>query len=76
MRYSTISIQTDDNTETCLCLIKCFPSVDIWSVGCIMAEMLLGKPLFKGNDRILPCRKAVVFMYKFRRISVIVFLMW
>uniref|UniRef100_A0A8C1HX66 mitogen-activated protein kinase n=1 Tax=Cyprinus carpio carpio TaxID=630221 RepID=A0A8C1HX66_CYPCA len=25
-------------------------TVDIWSVGCIMAEMLLGRPLFKGND--------------------------
>ncbi|XP_046890032.1 mitogen-activated protein kinase 12-like [Hypomesus transpacificus] len=27
-------------------------TVDMWSVGCIMAEMLLGKPLFKGNDHL------------------------
>ncbi|XP_041966916.1 mitogen-activated protein kinase 12 isoform X1 [Alosa sapidissima] len=27
-------------------------TVDIWSVGCIMAEMLLGAPLFKGNDHL------------------------
>ena len=24
--------------------------VDMWSVGCIFAEMLGGKPLFKGRD--------------------------
>ncbi|XP_062860723.1 mitogen-activated protein kinase 12b [Trichomycterus rosablanca] len=27
-------------------------TVDIWSVGCIMAEMILGRPLFKGNDHL------------------------
>ena len=26
-------------------------SVDLWSVGCIMAEMLTGKTLFPGTDR-------------------------
>lgn len=28
-------------------------TVDMWSVGCIMAELLTGKTLFPGSDRIL-----------------------
>uniref|UniRef100_A0A8D2CQA8 mitogen-activated protein kinase n=1 Tax=Sciurus vulgaris TaxID=55149 RepID=A0A8D2CQA8_SCIVU len=31
-------------------------TVDIWSVGCIMAELLQGKALFPGNDCILSPR--------------------
>jgi len=30
---------------------NCNEKVDIWSVGCIMAELILGKPLFPGTDR-------------------------
>ena len=30
-----------------------FVLVDIWSVGCIMAELLTGRTLFPGSDRIL-----------------------
>ena len=26
------------------------PEVDMWSVGCIFAELLIGKPLFPGKD--------------------------
>lgn len=25
------------------------PEIDMWSVGCIFAELLLGSPLFHGN---------------------------
>lgn len=29
---------------------KYSPAIDIWSVGCIFAEVLLGKPLFPGRN--------------------------
>ena len=32
-------------------------AVDIWSVGCIMAELLTGKALFPGNDHIDQLKK-------------------
>ena len=38
--------------------------VDLWSVGCIMAEMLTGKTLFPGTDRKF-LRKYIFFMKYF-----------
>jgi len=45
-------------------LISCcvLYAVDIWSVGCIMAELLTGRTLFPGTDRILQTQ---VFFLKY-----------
>uniref|UniRef100_A0A669DWI8 mitogen-activated protein kinase n=1 Tax=Oreochromis niloticus TaxID=8128 RepID=A0A669DWI8_ORENI len=36
-------------------------TVDIWSVGCIMAELLTGRALFPGTDRILFMNLCLVY---------------
>ncbi|ORY23049.1 kinase-like domain-containing protein [Naematelia encephala] len=36
--------------EVMLSFRKYTKSIDVWSVGCILAEMLNGKPLFPGKD--------------------------
>jgi serine/threonine protein kinase len=35
--------------EICLSLQTYTPAVDVWSAGCIFAEMLTGRILFNGN---------------------------
>lgn len=44
---TTQQVGTDEpnhtrEAETCI--------VDVWSIGCILAELLLGAPLFKGKE--------------------------
>lgn len=54
-------------------------AVDLWSVGCILGELILGKAMFPGNstlnqiERILevtgkPSVKVIIF-YKIRTLS-------
>lgn len=33
-------------------MIMMAQAVDMWSIGCIFAEVLLGKPLFPGRDAV------------------------
>ena len=44
------SIQCD---VFCVCFFLNFLSVDVWSVGCILAEMLSNRPIFPGKHCIL-----------------------
>lgn len=34
----------------CVCVLQYTPAIDIWSIGCIFAEILIGKPLFPGKN--------------------------
>jgi serine/threonine protein kinase len=31
-------------------LIAILVIVDVWSIGCILAELIAGKPIFKGKE--------------------------
>ena len=31
-------------------LLQYTPAIDIWSIGCIFAEVIMGKPLFPGKN--------------------------
>ena len=37
------------------------PSVDLWSVGCVFAEVLLGKPLIQGRTEVITFSTSLVF---------------
>lgn len=39
--------------ELLLGTTKYGPAVDMWSVGCIFAELLNGKPVFPGKDEVV-----------------------
>lgn len=52
--------------ELCGCFYGRYTqAVDIWSIGCIFAEVLLGRPLFPGRDAVSQLqvgpRNAVLF---------------
>lgn len=39
-------------SELLLGITRYGPAVDMWSVGCIFTELLHGKPIFLGKDKV------------------------
>lgn len=50
MAYFMLNYRSHANSTFAISTIQYTPAIDIWSVGCIFAEMLLGKPLFPGKN--------------------------
>ncbi len=50
LTYTVPDIRSYHAPELLLCTAQCFKASDMWSVGCILAELLGRKPLFKGQD--------------------------
>lgn len=49
--YLTSIVECGLKTEMVIFfLLQYTPAIDIWSIGCIFAEMLTGKPLFPGKN--------------------------
>jgi serine/threonine protein kinase len=47
-------------------------AIDIWSVGCVLAEMLSGRPLFPGRDCTAvscACRNMIRSLYSHQTIT-------
>ena len=54
--------------ELLLGTTKYGPAVDMWSVGCIFAELLHGKPIFPGKDEVINIylNTIIVILYFFK----------
>lgn len=46
-------------------------SADVWSIGCILGELLLGKPLFPGNSTLNQLERILTFTGKPRKEDVV-----
>lgn len=51
-RYTTASESMSTQSLVRASIRLTWP-VDVWSIGCILAELLGGKPLFKGKEWVL-----------------------